>query len=188
MRAPHPQRGVSRTMLAAVAAGVLVAAAALAVVLVVNAGESARRVACLDHLQQLYKGVHLYRAAHGGGTAYPPHTGARFLSCATGCREKAHPVSYAATAPLAGLVDLLDCPSAGRLKGRIGYRGPPLYVPFGGDSPHPSALGPSTPGRHPIACDKAGNHGKRGGHVLAFDGTVRWAEGEAYADAVDATE
>jgi len=190
MRAPHPQRGVSRSVLVAVASGVLVSAAvaALAVVFVIRAGESARRVACLDHLQHLYKGVHLYRTAFGGGAAYPPHTGARFLACATGCADKAHPAGYAASAPLAGRVELLDCPSAGRSKDPIDYRGPQLYVPFGGASPHPSALGPATPGSHPIACDKPGNHEKKAGHVLCFDGTARWAEGEAYGDATDATE
>jgi hypothetical protein len=57
-----------------------------------------------------------------------------------------------------------------------------------GTSPHPSAIAPATPGSHPIACDKAGNHAKTAGHILAFDGATRWDDGDAYANALDATE
>jgi hypothetical protein len=155
----------------------------------IRARDTGFRSECADHLSQIYRALHLYRIHFGDGRSYPPHTGSAFLTCLAGCPDAVHPAIYNAEAPLAGQSNVLKCPAANANPQKTDYRGPQLYVPFNGTSPYPGAIGSATPPDHPIACDKKGNHQKTaGGNILVFDGSIRFAEGEEFEEALNATE
>ncbi len=140
---------------------------------------------CAERLRKLHASLEAYLTNFGDNRRHPPHSGARFWICLSGkCGEPwKHPDVFFSMAHLRSLNEVFKCPAAATPAGRIDYTGPRRRPDSGPRSPLTNRM----PDDLPIACDRRGNH-PDGGHVLTFDGTVRFLRGEAYDAALRKTQ